>query len=433
MVKTIYVEKKYNCHDLLGTFLTKKDYDVLLDEDVDVYGPSLDGSMTEDNIVAKFRKNIFSPDVCASAYNGLREAATQSQNRGMAAGPRGERLSADGRGGRDWVTQFQIDVLDWLCRPENILDDSITLYSLRQKHQRPIEDVRGFVWLRSKVLADYNEYDGWFERWLADIMKQPRKDQKQAAEYVRENYISDTNYAQSVMSGVAGYYGRYPRIPYGRACSYNEKHPEKFKLCYPYINVLNSYFKELLPIRWGRQKNACTKVDPRYVINDSVYTTLTVNHNWRTAAHLDAGDLEGGFSNICGFGKGWKGGELIAPEYRAAFNIQPGDLLLVANHTAIHGNNELIGEYNDRLTVVAYFREDILGLKSWEYEVLRRQFVDERRLNKSHPLYRKLWNGVSENMWQSDEWREFLIRHNAIDEDGLVDVTGNKVKVTDFF
>ena len=85
---------------------------------------------------------------------------------------------------------------------------------------------------------------------------------------------------------------------------------------------------------------------------------------------------------------------------------------------------------NDRLTIVAYFREKMLDLKSWEYESLRRQFVDERRLNKDHPLQRPLWNGVSEGMWASAEWEAYLKAHNMKDEDGLV---GNQNSLESFF
>lgn len=430
MVKIVYADKKYDCTHLLGTFLSEKDYDTLLNEDCDVYAPSMDGSMTEDNIVAKFRKNIIPQDMQDQCYEGLRGAATQSQNRGLAAGPRGERLAADGRGGRDWVSPFQLDVLDFLTRPQNALDDSVTLEDIKKAHEgKPKEDTRGYVWLRSKVIPDRGEYEGWFDRWLAGLANKSREEQAKEATYVRDNYISDTNYAQSVMSGVAGYYGRYPRIPWGRACSYNEKNPELFTKSFPFLRSLNLKFQELLPERWAAQKRATNKIDRRFVIDNTVFTTLTVNHNWRTAAHLDAGDLGPGFSNICGFGKGWAGGELIAPEYRVAFNIQPGDMLFVANHTAIHGNNELRPlpgmEEPDRLTVVSYFREDLFDIKSWEYEALRRAFVTERAHNKEHPEWRPLWNGVSAGMWTSEEWANYLSAHNMDDEDGLVGTTAS--------
>lgn len=265
----------------------------------------------------------------------------------------------------------------------------------------------------------YPEYHGWFDKWLAGIHNLSREEQIIEAQYVIENYISETNYAQSVMSGIAGYFDRYPRIPHGRVCSYNEKNPEKFKLAFPYLRKLNNQFKELLPVRWGNQRREADKLDKRFLVDDTVFTTLTVNHNWRTACHRDAGDLHEGFSNICGItgpeGKGWKGAEFILPEYRIGINLQPGDMLLVNNHGGIHGNDELIGDDNDRLTLVCYFREKMVDLKSWEYEMLRKQFVEERRLNKDHKLQRPLWNGVSPGMWDDQEWFDYMKKHNMPD------------------
>lgn len=434
MVKVIYCEKKYNADHRLGQFLDDSDYDVMIDEDADIYSPSVDGKMTEENVVVKFRKNWFTPDEQQLAYDGLREAATESQNRGIAAGPKGDILGASGRGGREWVTPYQMDVLSFLMRPVNQLDESETLETIKKTHSgKKVEDNRGCVWKIAEIRKDHGEYYGFFERWLEQVRDLPREQQIQMAAQVKKKYISETNYAQSVMSGVAGYYGRYPRIPFGRITSYTEKNPDKFAMAYPFLNKLNDGFKQLLPNRWAVQRAATDKLDPRFVIDKTVFTTLTVNHNWRTAAHLDAGDLDMGFSNLTAVtnqGKGWKGAALVAPEYRAAINVRPGDLLLVANHTAIHGNLALEGDDNDRLSLVAYFREDMLQLKSFEYEQLRKQFVVENSKNKNHPYYRPLFNGVYPGMWESKEWAEYLAAHGMVDEDGIVN---EKSTLEDFF
>lgn len=434
MVKVIYCEKKYNADHRLGQFLDDSDYDVMIDEDADIYSPSVDGKMTEENVVAKFRKNWFTPEEQQLAYDGLREAATESQNRGIAAGPKGDILGASGRGGREWVTPYQMDVLSFLMRPVNQLDESETLETIKKTHSgKKVEDNRGCVWKIAEIRKDHGEYYGFFERWLEQVRDLPREQQIQMAAQVKKKYISETNYAQSVMSGVAGYYGRYPRIPFGRITSYTEKNPDKFAMAYPFLNKLNDGFRQLLPNRWAVQRAAADKLDPRFVIDKTVFTTLTVNHNWRTAAHLDAGDLDMGFSNLTAVtnqGKGWKGAALVVPEYRAAINVRPGDLLLVANHTAIHGNLSLEGDDNDRLSLVAYFREDMLQLKSFEYEQLRKQFVVENSKNKNHPYYRPLFNGVYPDCFKSKEWADYLAAHGMVDEDGIVN---EKSTLEDFF
>jgi len=416
----VIVRKKIDSDETLGTFISNNYYDRIIEDDCDLYAEALDGSLTEENIIFKYRKNVFTKDEQDAAYAGLREAAVESQNRGLAAGPRGEFLGTTGRGGRDWVTAEQEDIISFLARPDNVIDDGTTVESIREYHRtNNKEETRGRVWLRSEVTKLYPEYHGWFDKWLAGAMMMPREQQIHDAIFVSKNYISDTNYAQSVMSGIAGYFDRYPRIPYGRATSYTEKNYDKFALCYPYLHKLNDQFAKLIPNRWKAQNDQANKLDPRFRIDGTVFTTLTVNHNWRTACHRDSGDLTTGFSNICGVtgpeGKGWTGGQFILPEFRIAINLQPGDMLLVNNHEGIHGNDELVGDNNDRMTIVAYFREKMTDLKSWDYEQLRKQFVDERRLNKDHKLQRPLWNGVSAGMWDDQEWFDYMKAHNITD------------------
>jgi len=417
----VLVRKKIDSEETLGSFITCADYaDRIINDDCDLYAESIDGKISEDNVIFRFRKNVFTKEEMDMAYAGLRDAATESQNRGMAAGPRGDQLGAEGRGNRDWVTPEQLEILSFLARPLNTFEDGTTIESIRESHKKGSKDeTRGQVWLRSAVTKKYPEYHGWFDKWVAGIHNLSREEQIVEAQYVIKNYISDTNYAQSVMSGIAGYFDRYPRIPHGRVCAYNDKNPEKFKLAFPYLNKLNDQFRELLPVRWGNQRREADKLDKRFLVDETVFTTLTVNHNWRTACHRDAGDLHEGFSNICGItgpeGKGWKGAEFLLPEYRIAIDLQPGDMLLVNNHGGIHGNDALLGDDNDRLTLVCYFREKMVDLKSWDYEMLRKQFVEERRTNKDHKLQRPLWNGVSPGMWEDQEWYDYMKKHNMPD------------------
>ncbi|QMP83879.1 MAG: hypothetical protein [Caudoviricetes sp.] len=417
----VLVRKKIDSEETLGSFITCADYaDRIINDDCDLYAESIDGKISEENVIFRFRKNVFTKEEMDMAYAGLRDAATESQNRGMAAGPRGDQLGQEGRGNRDWVTPEQLEILSFLARPLNTFEDGTTIETIRESHKKGSKDeTRGQVWLRSAVTKKYPEYHGWFDKWVTGIHNLSREEQIVEAQYVIKNYISDTNYAQSVMSGIAGYFDRYPRIPHGRVCSYNDKNPEKFKLAFPYLNKLNDQFRELLPIRWNNQRREADKLDKRFLVDETVFTTLTVNHNWRTACHRDAGDLHEGFSNICGItgpeGKGWKGAEFLLPEYRIAIDLQPGDMLLVNNHGGIHGNDALLGDDNDRLTLVCYFREKMVDLKSWDYEMLRKQFVDERRTNKSHKLQRPLWNGVSPGMWDDQEWFDYMKKHNMPD------------------
>jgi hypothetical protein len=238
-----------------------------------------------------------------------------------------------------------------------------------------------------------------------------KDDAKKSAELIADKLICQTTYANSVNSGIAGWFDRYPRIPYGRATSYTRDNFDKFKMSYPFLQSLANGFKELMPWRYGNQMEAASKIDSRYLVPETPFTTVTVNKTFRTAAHRDAGDLNSGLSNLLTLTNNgnYTGAYLVAPEYRVAVNVRPGDLLLINNHEVMHGNTEIIchDDIAERISLVVYFREKMLELGSKEYEDTRFDFVESRRLNKDHPEWRPLWNGVTQGMWTSDEWYNY--------------------------
>ena len=407
MAKVIVITKRNDCSHLQGQFLDESHYDLLIEEDTDCY------ILQEDErfIAFKFRKNYFSKQEQEQAYVGLREAATQSQNRGMAAGPKAATCL-----GREWVTEFQIKVLEYFktAQEETVVQVSIKddIEFLRAKYGS-IDNTRGLVWLGAKVKED--EFN--FDKWLNEVVEMPVSQAKVEANEVLETYISDTTYANPVFSGIAGWFDRYPRIPYGRATAYTQHSFEKFKLAFPFLQSLDNGFKELLPKRWAAQREAADKIDPEFLVPGTVFTTITVNKTFRTAAHYDAGDFSDGLSNLLVLSNNgnYSGGYLVLPEIRVAINVRPGDLLLVNNHECMHGNTPIVlnDEEAERISLVCYLREKMLELGSKEYEDLRYQFVESRRKNSEHPMQRRLWNGISEGMWESKEWYDFLERNGG--------------------
>lgn len=423
MVKVIVAENKIDCEHLLGQFLDESHFDTLIEEDCDVYAPpncdlstqaSCDvpkdcstcaSGMDERRIILKFRKNYFDETQQRQAYLGLRDAATETQNRGLAAGPRGEKL-----GNREWVTEYEYDVIDYFMKPTANLFGEDPIEELKKAHsnKKSQPSNRNNVWSILAVKKDNFVFDDWVE----ETRKLSKDEMTQEAKRVADKYICQTTYANGVFSGIAGWFDRYPRIPYGRATSYTKNHPDKFEMSYPFLQTLAKGFKDLLPWRYGNQMEAASKIDPSYLVPETPFTTITVNKTFRTAAHRDAGDLDAGLSNLLVLSNNgnYSGGYLIAPEYRVAVNVRPGDLLLINNHEVIHGNTPIVthDDVAERISLVCYFREKMLELGSKEYEDCRYDFVEQRRLNKEHPEWRNLWNGVSPAMWESQEWYDYL-------------------------
>jgi hypothetical protein len=438
MVKVIVAERKYDCAHLEGQFLDESHYDILVDEDADVYMPAncdiatqaecgtgkdcagCDKGTDELRIAFKFRKNYFSKEQQEQAYLGLREAAVETQNRGMAAGPRGEKL-----GNREWVTEYEYDVIDYFSNPSANLFGEDPIEEIRAQHKGKKEQpsTRNNVWGIQAVKKD--GFD--FETWVDATKKLTNDEMKAEADRIVKKYVCSTTYANGVFSGIAGWFDRYPRIPYGRATSYTQREPEKFAMAFPFLQSLAKGFKDLLPWRYNNQMEAAKKIDQGFLVPGTPFTTITVNKTFRTAAHYDAGDLQTGLSNLLVLSNNGKysGGYLIAPEYRVAVNVRPGDLLLINNHEVMHGNTPIVleDESAERISLVCYFREKMLELGSKAYEDCRYEYVESRRLNKEHPGHknedgsaRHLWNGVSQGMWEDQEWYDYCERKLGTDE-----------------
>ena len=453
MVKVIVAEKKIDCSHLLGKFVDESHYDFLIEEDCDVYMPpdcdlatqadcdvpkdcqSCTNGADEKRIVLKFRKNYFTKEQQDAAYAGLREAAIRTENRGLASGIKdGIVATAEGR---EWVTNYQDDMMRALIKNRNsALMDEDVIDTIRAKYPREVDkkmaggDGKNNVWVISRFRGKFD-----FEAWLDSIKPMGREERAKATEEVMK-MVSTTTYGTAVNSGIAGWFDRYPRIPYGRATSYTRDNFEKFRMAYPFLQTLAKGFKDLLPWRYNNQMAAASKLDPRFLVPGTPFTTITVNKTFRTAAHYDAGDLNSGLSNLLTLSNdgNYTGGYLIAPEYRVAVNVRPGDLLLINNHEVMHGNTEIkCAEGSERVSLVCYFREKMLELGSKEYEDTRYNYVESRRLNKEHPLWKPLWNGVSEGMWEDKEWYDYLESNLGTEELHKYHPESNASSLDEFF
>jgi len=432
----VYVAQfQLNEENILGRLVDDKSYDILIENDCDFYLPARNLSnldeLAEENVAFKFRKNVFTVEEQKGAYEGLYGAAVVSDNRGYAAGIKGKEEG----GTRDYVSPYEEEVMEYFADGQpQALDGSDQLEAIKKKHETNLSTSRHMTWIGFKVERDWGyegrnhsksrmNYEGFFEeKLIPKLLRMPVSDATDYIKKFKKEYTSVTAYATPIWSGIAGYFGRYPRIPYGRAVAYTEKNKDTFEKSYPFARRLESEFKRLMPRRWGVQKGYADKLDKRFLVGeDTTFSTITVNttqadRNARMACHRDAGSLNEGFSNLTVVtkeGKNWKGGYLVCPEVRTAINIRPGDLLLIDNMRVIHGNTPIeapdSGEDDFlRMSLVYYMRENMTELGSWEYEQLRRKYVDSRRLNPQHPLQREFWNGISPGMWSEKEWYDWL-------------------------
>jgi hypothetical protein len=186
--------------------------------------------------------------------------------------------------------------------------------------------------------------------------------------------ISRSNYNSTPpQSGIMGYFDRATRWPYHRATSFLRDYPQGWAALQPYIQVVDRAFAEGHPERYAVQRAIADATAQDFVINGTAFTTVTVNHDWQTACHRDAGDLREGFGVItCLRAGAYTGGHLCIPRYRVAVDLQSCDVLLFNVHE-VHGNLPIRGKKGGfkRVSCVFYYREKMLLGGDAAYEMAR--------------------------------------------------------------
>ena len=188
----------------------------------------------------------------------------------------------------------------------------------------------------------------------------------------KDGTLSNSPKAKQVNSGIIGYADRYARIPYCRTTEFTYKHFEQYKKSLPYIRYISNLFKKYVPERWAKQKEQWDLTNDDFKIKDTVFTTVTVNKNFRTASHYDAGDLEEGFGNLAVLQTGdYTGGYTVMPKYGIGLNVRNFDLALFDVHE-LHGNTEIKPKgFYERISVVCYFRKKMIECGSAKEELER--------------------------------------------------------------
>jgi len=286
--------------------------------DTDVYGLEEDGTK---KLLLKFRKNVIPQSICSDAYNALeKHAKHKNSNRGAAAGK-----------------------------------------------------------LSLSKLPNH----------VGEIIKQ---DKYRVFYKTKNGNISRDNVSNIAQSNIAGYYDRPDRnnynktnkeiktktlkkeIPMCRTTQFTKKNVEKWKKTIPLIKEADKLFKKLIPDRHKIQLERANKT-PEFQINKTAYSTITVNYNWRTAAHCDSGDLDEGFGNLIILEKAksgfttksdfnvnikddFKGGYLGFPRWGICVDCRQGDFLAMDVHE-YHSNTPIEGD--GRLSVVCYLRKKMIN------------------------------------------------------------------------
>lgn len=237
---------------------------------------------------------------------------------------------------------------------------------------------------------------------------------KWATRYKINGKISKMRVNNVVASGVLGYYESTAFLDAAcRMTSHTRSGLKNFFHGMPFLKTIDAQFKKLVPSAHETQLKAVRK-HKMYQIDDTAFSTVTVNLNFRTALHKDAGDFKEGFGNlsVIEWGK-YHGGYTVLPRYRIGFDVRSGDFLAMDVHEW-HTNTPMYETEEDkefnkrlpkiqtrdpesgvvgsalkfqRLTFVCYFREKIQQCdeqKTSDY--YKREEFDEKEAAKKARL-----------------------------------------------
>lgn len=124
------------------------------------------------------------------------------------------------------------------------------------------------------------------------------------------------------------------RTPYCRLTAFGREHFETyFQEGRPFVEFIDKKYKELCPEHHARQVKTANETNANFVLWDTAFSTITVNKDYRTAVHQDAGDHPEGFGNLFVYREGeWERGYFVLPEWGIGIDMQTQDMLFVDVH-----------------------------------------------------------------------------------------------------
>lgn len=191
--------------------------------------------------------------------------------------------------------------------------------------------------------------------------------------------IGKTTRGNPVNSAIIGYFDRSPRRNYCRSCAWNYAHMSEWQKAIPMIEEISKLFESHAPEKFEYQSRVAKQVHKDWLIGETVFSTVTVNKNFRTALHRDGLNLQNSFSafNVLRAGN-FVGGHLVFPRYRIAISADNQDLLFFMPQEP-HGNTEMKavnGKAFERISLVYYLRD-----KMRECGTLEQEFERGRRIH----------------------------------------------------
>lgn len=209
------------------------------------------------------------------------------------------------------------------------------------------------------------------------------KERIQREKYERSNPVHST---------IAGYIdspnNKYPC----RMTQFSKKYFDAYQQGLPMIRTISNTFKETLPLQYANQLEYVKKT--KYCIEETVFTTVTINYNFQTALHVDKGDCKEGFGTLVVCSNKIHGGYIMFPRFNIGIVVNTGDILFMDVHE-YHCNSKLEVPLEDsyRLSFVCYLRTRLLDCR--HNELLQELGIEEGKHWDTEMLVTKILEKIS--------------------------------------
>lgn len=153
--------------------------------------------------------------------------------------------------------------------------------------------------------------------------------------------------------------------------------------------LADKYYQSLYPEIYQKSKKHFQDIGfEEYLYKTTMFSTITVNTDFRTALHKDADNYAGLaiMAVLDNSENKFKGGELYLPKYRLKLKIESGDIIFFKNKE-YHTNAKIEG--GNRFSFVFYIRENLrkfyLDIKAKSGEVVYKTYLEDLFIDYNKP------------------------------------------------
>ena len=305
--KTLFVKKLFTDEEIAkreGTWFEESDIHYpIVSTNTDIYRVDDDGNK---HLLLKFRKNCIPQELTQVGWDSYKDLAKASRGRGASAGPINTTSQY-------WGKRKLVDTKKWstgYLNPKGLeLHDLYSHFELSALKMKCDE-------LEIKYSEDISKDD-----CLRLLIK-------------KQDGISKMKVNNQVASNPIGFYEagkNFADLPC-RLTHFTRTNFEKYNDGLSFIQKIDQLFKRLIPDAHERQSERAN-LKPHLKIPKTCFSTVTINRNFRTAMHRDAGDFKGGFGNLTVIERGkYHGGYTIFPQYGVAIDLRNNDFVAMDVH-----------------------------------------------------------------------------------------------------